>query len=159
MATGGIREYARYRGCDAALISRYSDSTQDGRLCGALIGTDGQRKLLDFDKADALLEAYGPAGRNGAAKDSSFMAARTARESYQARLAHLEFEQKSGKLVEQDAVKVAAFNLARRVREAIQNIPHRCAAQARAAGSDHEAVAIMNAQIAEALEALTDTQL
>ncbi|MGI9303347.1 MAG: hypothetical protein ACR2RB_11660 [Gammaproteobacteria bacterium] len=63
--TGGIREFARHCGRDVAMISRYASAAQDGRLCGALVGTDGQRKLLDFELADQLLEAHNDPGENG----------------------------------------------------------------------------------------------
>lgn len=40
----------------------------------------------------------------------------------------MEFEQKSGKLIERDVVKVAAFNAARKARDSMLNIPDRISA-------------------------------
>ena len=53
--------------------------------------------------------------------------ARAERETYQAQLARLEFEQKSGKLVEADQIKVRAFKLARSARDQLLTMPDRLA--------------------------------
>jgi hypothetical protein len=59
----------------------------------------------------------------------SFAQSRALREAYNARLAKLEFEERSGKLVDIDALKIEAFKVHRRVRDSILNIPDRCAPQ------------------------------
>lgn len=61
------------------------------------------------------------------AAGTSFAASRAVRETYQARLAKLEFEQKSGKLVEVDQIKVRAFKLARSARDQLLTMPDRLA--------------------------------
>jgi len=67
------------------------------------------------------------------------------RENYLARLAKIEFEERSGKLVSRDEVQVAAFNKFRTFRDGMLNIPDRVAAVL-AAESDpamvHEILAI-----------------
>lgn len=62
-------------------------------------------------------------------KTATFQQARTLREAYMARLAKLEFDEKSGLLVKADAVKNEAFRVARIVRDNILNIPDRVAAE------------------------------
>lgn len=57
----------------------------------------------------------------------SYAQSRAVREAYQARLAKLEYEHKSGKLVEVDKVKAAAFRTARTVRDGLLNLPDRVA--------------------------------
>jgi hypothetical protein len=57
----------------------------------------------------------------------SLATSRAVREAYQARLAKLEWEQKVGKLVEADQVKVRAFNMARAARDALMTMPDRLA--------------------------------
>lgn len=59
----------------------------------------------------------------------SFAQSRALREAYNARLAKLEFEERSGKLVDIDQLKIEAFKVHRRVRDAVLNIPDRCAPQ------------------------------
>lgn len=62
-------------------------------------------------------------------KTATFQQARTLREAYMARLAKLEFDEKSGLLVKADAVKNEAFKVARTVRDNMLNIPDRIAAE------------------------------
>lgn len=69
-----------------------------------------------------------PQGRDEP-KTATFQQARTLREAYMARLAKLEFDEKSGLLVRADAVKNEAFRTARTVRDNMLNIPDRIAAE------------------------------
>lgn len=62
-------------------------------------------------------------------RTGTFQQARTLREAYMARLAKLEFDEKSGLLVRADAVKNEAFKVARTVRDNMLNIPDRIAAE------------------------------
>lgn len=62
-----------------------------------------------------------------AAAGPSLAQSRAIREAYQARLAKLEFEQKSGKLVDAAEVKVRAFKMARSARDALLGLPDRLA--------------------------------
>ena len=54
-----------------------------------------------------------------------YQTSRAVKETYAARLAKLDFEERSKKLVNADEVRVAAFNLGRRVRDRLMTIPHR----------------------------------
>ena len=58
---------------------------------------------------------------------SSYAASRAAREGYAARLTKLEYEQRSGKLVDADEVRAHLFGLSRRMRDALLGIPDRLA--------------------------------
>jgi hypothetical protein len=55
----------------------------------------------------------------------SYAQSRAIREAYQARLSKLEFEEKSGRLVEIEKVKAEAFKVARMVRDGLLNLPDR----------------------------------
>ena len=57
----------------------------------------------------------------------SYAQSRAVREAYQARLAKLEFEERSGKLIDADQVKVRAFKMARSARDALLTLPDRLA--------------------------------
>lgn len=56
-----------------------------------------------------------------------YQTSRAIREAYAARLAKLEFEERTGKLLNADEVQVKHFTLARRLRDRIQQIPRRVA--------------------------------
>jgi len=58
---------------------------------------------------------------------SSYAASRAAREAYLARLAKLDFEERSGKLVDADEVRAQIFGLGRRLRDTLMGIPDRLA--------------------------------
>jgi phage terminase Nu1 subunit (DNA packaging protein) len=55
--------------------------------------------------------------------------ARAKRESYQAELARLKYEEQAGKLIDAEAVQNEAFKIARTVRDALMNLPDRVAAE------------------------------
>lgn len=59
----------------------------------------------------------------------SYAQSRAVREAYSARLQKLEYDERIGKLVDVDQVKMEAFKTHRRVRDAILNIPDRCSPQ------------------------------
>jgi hypothetical protein len=69
----------------------------------------------------------GPPAGDAARLVSSYAASRAAREGYAARLAKLEFEQKSGKLVDADEVRAQIFALGRRARDSLLGVPDRLA--------------------------------
>jgi hypothetical protein len=58
---------------------------------------------------------------------SSYAASRAAREAYLARLAKLDFEERSGKLVDADQVRTQVYALGRRLRDAFLGLPDRVA--------------------------------
>jgi len=83
-----------------------------------------------------------------------YFRARAVREGYLARLAKIEFEEKTAKLVGRDEVKVAAFTSARLVRDNLLNIPDRLAATL-AAETDAEKVhQMLTVEIRKALDEL-----
>jgi hypothetical protein len=72
-------------------------------------------------------EVQPPLETRAAAPD--YQTSRAIREAYAARLAKLEFEERTGKLLNADEVKVKHFNLARLLRDRIQQIPRKVAPQ------------------------------
>lgn len=72
-------------------------------------------------------EVQVPLETRAAAPD--YQTSRAIREAYAARLAKLEFEERTGKLLNADEVKVKHFNLARLLRDRIQQIPRKLAPQ------------------------------
>jgi hypothetical protein len=81
------------------------------------LGTSGLESAADTSSAD------GSATR----LVSSYAASRAAREAYLARLAKLDFEERSGKLIDADQVRAQIFGLGRRLRDALMGLPDRLA--------------------------------
>lgn len=67
----------------------------------------------------------GAAAAPGGGSSGAYGQARAIREGYLARLAKIDFEVRTGKLVPADQVRVAAFNLARRARDSLLSMPAR----------------------------------
>jgi len=152
-----LRAYAKHRGVRLSAVQK---AIQTGRIQTT---PDGR---IDSEQADADWEArtrpgQGRAARRGtetprgeAAGGLDYFKARAIRESYLARLAKIEFEEKTAKLVSRDEVQVAAFTLARTVRDNLLNLPDRLAALL-ASESDADRVhQILTGEIRKALDEL-----
>ena len=66
----------------------------------------------------------------------SYAQSRAIREAYAARLAKIEYEERTQKLVAVDSVKVEAFKVGRTIRDAILNIPDRISNELAGYGDD-----------------------
>ena len=84
-----------------------------------------------------------------------FQTSRAVKETYAAKMAMLDFEERTKGLISTDEVRVSAFNLARRVRDRLQLIPHRLAAVLAAEMISEEVEKILEKEIRKALEELT----
>ncbi|MFB3909970.1 MAG: hypothetical protein ACE15D_16380 [Candidatus Eisenbacteria bacterium] len=84
----------------------------------------------------------------------SYAQARAVRELYAARLARLEFEEKSASLVSADQVKVEIFRKARQVRDRMMAIPRRNAARLAAETDARVIERILSEEVRKALEVL-----
>lgn len=89
-------------------------------------------------------------GRNA----PTYAESRAIREAYQARLARLDYEERSGKLVNADQVKADAFKAGRTVRDALLNISGRIAHQLASETDPARISARIDAEIREALKGL-----
>jgi len=79
---------------------------------------------------------------------------RAIRETYLAKLARLEFEERSGKLVEAQKVQAQAFDAGRRIREHLITMGDRIAAQVAAEGDRAVCYQIIMAEVERALDEL-----
>lgn len=75
-------------------------------------------------------------------------------EAYKARLAKIEYEVKTGKLVEAAVIKDESFRLARSVRDRLSNIPDRVAAEFAGSSNAAEIHMRLSEELRQALEAL-----
>ena len=105
----------------------------------------------------ARMDEQQPAGGDAMPKTGpAYAQSRAIREAYMARLAKLDFEERSGRLIEVDKVKAAAFKVARTVRDGLLNMPDRVAHEL-AHEADPSAVhQRLSAEIRSILEALAD---
>lgn len=141
-----LTEYSRRRGVSHEAVRK---AVKVGRLSKSVVfGPTGKARLIpdladqewvaNTDSAQQRVPAVPPprpepepdqAPARDEPKTATFQQARTLREAYMARLAKLEFDEKSGLLVKADAVKNEAFRVARIVRDNLLNIPDRIAAE------------------------------
>lgn len=80
---------------------------------------------------------------------------RSIKEAYSARLQRLAYEEKLGKLINVEKVRVAAFNTARIVRDAILSVPDRISHEIASIQDPHEVHIRMTEALIEALEGLS----
>jgi pyruvate/2-oxoglutarate dehydrogenase complex dihydrolipoamide acyltransferase (E2) component len=153
-----LRAYAKHHGVSLAAVQK---AIHSGRITPTADG------LIDSDRADAEWNAKTRPGQRRAksaaapvpsaeapAAGLDYFRARAIRESYLARLAKIEFEERIAKVVDRDEVQVAAFTRGRVVRDNMLNIPDRVAATL-AAESDVDRVhRILSDEIRMALDVL-----
>jgi hypothetical protein len=82
--------------------------------------------------------------------------ARAVRESYLARLAKIDFEERTEKLVSRDEMQVAAFNRYRMFRDGMLNIPDRLGAVLAAETDPRQVHELLAAEIRKALTEFSD---
>ena len=85
----------------------------------------------------------------------SFQESRAIREAYSARITKLEYEEKTTKLVELERIKEINFDIARRVRNAILNVPGNINAEVASEVDPHKCETIIYNALADALELAT----
>jgi len=147
-----IRAYAQHRGVShtavakaikAGRISKEPDDTIDpakadvqwarNTLPSQALNTSAQKPApkvatppVSSPLSTALVSTHLETNR---VSTPDYQTSRAIRETYSARLAKLEFEERTGKLLNADEVKVRHFNLARLLRDRIQQIPRKVAPQ------------------------------
>lgn len=148
------RAYAKHRGVSPEAVSK---AVRTGRITAT---TDGK---IDPDKADRQWEANTDPSRNvqrdakasaGDADTASsasglppYAQSRAIREAYEARLSKLEFEVKTGKLINADEVRVAAFNVGRITRDKLMGLPDRVSSILSGLSDSHEIHKLLSAEI------------
>jgi hypothetical protein len=84
----------------------------------------------------------------------TYMQARTRRETYAAKLAELDYQERAGQLLDRAAVEAEALALGRELRETLLVLPSRLAQALAEASEPHECEALLEAALLEALERL-----
>ena len=131
-----ISAYARHRGVShvavlkaikAGRIEKEPDWTIDAAKADAAWKQNtnqAQKRKTEKDVAPAPERPVDPPIVNSG---PSFAQSRAIREAYNARLAKLAYEERSGSLVKIDMIKVAWFNTLRVLRDRVLNMPDRMA--------------------------------
>ena len=136
-----ITAYARHRGVShvavlkaikAGRIVKEQDGTIDPAKADAAwkqnTSQAQQRKPQKEDKASVARSVDTPSsGSQSINNGPSYAQSRAIKEAYNARLAKLEYEEKSSALVRTDSIKVAWFNVLRVLRDRTLNLPDRMA--------------------------------
>lgn len=150
-------QYAKHRGVSREQVRKY---IEDGKITARRVGRGYE---IDPNVADRELEASKApdrGGRNGGPDQLdgqaaiSFSRARAVRESYAARILQLEFEQKSGKLVDKNDLKLRLAKLHMAVRDSLRTIPDRVAPVLAAETDQAKIHALLLKEIGQALEGL-----
>jgi hypothetical protein len=125
-----IRAYAQHRGVSHVAVMK---AIKSGRITPLPDGTIDPVKAdreWDANTLPAQKKAASqPAGQAGAepARPATtappYSVSRAQREAINARLAKLDLDERTGKLVSADEVRVAVFTVARQVRDRLQQIP------------------------------------
>jgi hypothetical protein len=166
-----IRAYARQRGVSDTAVHK---AIKSGRITPEPDGTINpvkanaawnrnsdpaqQRKQQPSPTPKARPQPIQPAAQIPSppkAAGPDFQTSRAVKETYAAKMAMLDFEERTKGLISTDEVRVSAFNLARRVRDRLQLIPHRLAAVLAAEMIAEEVEKILETEIRKALEELT----
>lgn len=153
-------QYAKHRGVSKAQVGKYIDQ---GTITARRVGRGWQ---IDPDVADRELDANkapdrggrngGPDELGGGAGQSavSFSRARAVRETYAARILQLEFEEKSGRLVDKNELRLMLAKLHMAVRDNLRTIPDRVAPVLAAETDQAKIHALLLKEIGQALEGL-----
>lgn len=140
-----LREFARQKGVELSAVQKAIENGRIVRKPNGRIDTSqlqAWEDLRDLSKIRAhngSADTRAPDDGNqpdpskqeeaGSSGFGTFQKAKVQKEVFVAQLRRLEYEEKAGKLVQRDAVKVAAFRVFRDVRDGLLNIPDRVAAE------------------------------
>jgi len=173
MPVVSLRAYARHRGVSLKAVQKAIEAgrirtTPDGKIDTERAdaewerNTSPQQRVVPAPVRKSPAVAPRPAAELPPRTDFSgagsldYAKARAIREQYLARLAKIEFEERSGKLISRDEVQVAAFNKFRTFRDGMLNIPDRVAAMLAAESDSHKVHEILTTEIRKALLEFAD---
>ena len=170
-------EYAEHRGISQP---RVSTLIRTGQIPASAMRKISGKRLIDMEKADKALDENldkirnpNPEPRKRRGKKEATISeikqtvehagtggmtlakAQQVQAQYKAALLKLEYEQKSGKLIDAEVVEVETFNFARRVRDAIQNVPDRVSSELASYTDVHKVRETLTAAYNEVLEELS----
>jgi len=119
-------DYAQHRGVSKQAVYKAIAEGRIQLVQGRIDLTTADREWAENSAPAGAVPDGEPAG---AGAGSSYNRARTAWQVYRAQIAKLDYEQRSGRLVDAEAVRTAAFEEARRTREKVMALPARISPQ------------------------------
>lgn len=134
----------------------WADNTDESKPSNSVSGNPRHRRPDDSPPVPGAGAASNMEGGGAAGGGTAYTKARAVRETYAAKLARLEYEQKSGELVRRDEVKTSAFNAARKARDMLMTIPDRVAATLAATDDQGECHRILSEEIRRVCEELSN---
>lgn len=164
-----LLQYAKDRGVEYTQLSKWAGQ---GRFSSDALRKEKRSWVVadpqELDRQVAAAKAPDRGGRGGApaidqalvqqqnqaAAIPSFAQSRAIREAYAARLTRLEFDQRSGKLVDKAELKMRLAKLHMSVRDALRTIPDRVAPIVAAETDQAKIHAMLLKEIGQALEGL-----
>ncbi|MBI4910969.1 MAG: hypothetical protein HY820_45585 [Acidobacteria bacterium] len=166
MALISQRAYAKHRGVSLAAVQKAIKAgrirtTADGKIDAAQADADwerntGPRRHPGKAASSPALPKSAPPAAEPMPGGLDYARARAVRENYMARLAKIDFEERSGKLVSRDEVQVAAFNKFRTFRDGMLNIPDRVSAMLAAESDASRVHGSLTTEIRKALLEFAD---
>lgn len=157
-----MRAYAKHRGVSVEAVSK---AVKRGRI-STIDGPKGERKIdpavadreweenSDQSKSrEEPVDSPQPTSKKGI---PSYQESRAIREAYQARLAKIEYEERSGRLVDGSKVNQDAFKAARSVRNSLLSLPDRISAELAAERDQFKVRKRLDEEIRQSLQMLAD---
>ena len=153
-----IRAYAKHRKVSHTAVQKAIkqgriQQTSDGLIDTDQADRDWQRNSSPVNAPKSAVPP--PAASERAIGGPTYAQSRAVRELYLARLAKIEFEERSSKLVSRDEVTVQAFTKARTIRDNLLNIPDRLASMLAAESDPTQVHEILTEEIRKALDDLS----
>lgn len=166
-----LRQYAENRGVEYTQLSKWAGQ---GRFTSDAMRKEGRAWVVadpqELDRQVAAAKSPDRGGRGGAppiddalrrqqnqaAAIPSFAQSRAVREAFAAKLTKLEFDQRSGKLVDKSELKMRLAKLHMAVRDNLRTIPDRVAPIVAAETDQAKIHAMLLKEIGQALEGLSD---
>ena len=160
-----VSAYARHRGVShvavlkaikAGRIAKEQDGTIDPAKADAGWSRNtspAQQRKSAKEKTTGGLPAEQPIVNSG----PSYAQSRAIKEAYNARLAKLEYEEKSSALVRTDSIKVAWFNTLRVLRDRTLNLPDRLAPLLASESDPKQVRELLDTELRQILNDVADT--
>lgn len=152
----GIRAYARHRGVSHVAVLK---AIRTGRISLTKSGK------INVAKADADWDANtAPYSRSRKPETDSdrpdsraaYAVSRAVREQFEAKLAKLEFEERSGKLIDRMLVESTWFEKGRLIRDGILNIPDRLSQLLASINEPRKIHQLLDSELRKALNSVAD---
>ena len=144
----GVREYARHRGCSHSAVLK---AITTGRILDAVSYDSKNKPRINAQDADRLwaINTQSDSGNPGKLAD-----ARAFKETYKAKLAKLDFDEREGALVRRDEVDAQAFRAGKAVKDSLLAIPARLAELVAAEDDAAKCRELIESEIRQSLEEL-----